>query len=85
MPVEGGAFCLPLDGVIDVAAEKARLTKALAKVEKEAGGLSKKLANEAFLAKAPEEVVEEQRARLTAVEADIEKLTAAVARVSQMG
>ena len=85
LPVEGGAFCLPLDGVIDVAAEKVRLSKALAKAEKEAGGLEKKLSNEAFLAKAPEEVVEEQRSRLASIKADVDKLNAAVARVSDMG
>ena len=84
LPVEGGAFCLPLEGVIDVAAEEARLQKALGKVEKEVGGLQKKLSNEAFLAKAPEEVVDDQRSRLEAAGDEVAKLKAALARVEEM-
>jgi len=55
---------MPLGGLIDVAAEKARIAKDVAKVEKEIGALEKKLGNADFLARAPEDVVEEQRARL---------------------
>ena len=79
---EGGTFCLPLAGVIDVAAERERLAKALDKLEKESAGLRAKLANQAFLARAPEEVVDEQRARLEAAEAEIEVLRAAADRLA---
>ena len=58
------ALALPLAGIVDGKAEKARLEKALGKVEKEAAGIEKKLGNPGFLAKAPEEVVEENRERL---------------------
>ncbi len=85
LALEGATLCLPLADVIDIAAEKARLEKALGKVQKEIGGLEKKLANENFLAKAPEAVVAEQRERLTASQAEAEKLSAAAARIAELG
>ncbi len=84
LTLEGAAVCLPLADVIDAGAEKARLEKALAKVEKEIGGLSKKLSNDAFLAKAPDAVVAEQRERLEAARAEAARLTAAAARAAAM-
>ena len=75
---------LPLSGVIDVSAEKARLSKALAKAEKEAGGIEKKLGNQGFLAKAPEEVIEEQRDRLSAAQSEAARLNAALERLAAM-
>ena len=83
--VEGATLCLPLAGVIDFAAEAARLDKALAKVAKEAAGLQAKLSNEAFLAKAPEAVVAEQRARLAGLDDETAKLKAAAARLAELG
>ncbi len=82
LAVEGATFCLPLAEVIDVAAERDRLAKAIAKLGKEAGGLRGKLGNPAFVAKAPEEVVDEQRARLEAAEEEIAILEAAEARLA---
>ncbi|MEM8870563.1 MAG: valine--tRNA ligase [Pseudomonadota bacterium] len=84
LPVQGGTFCLPLADVIDVAAEKSRLTKALAKLEKESGALAGKLNNQKFLANAPEDVVDEARSRLTDLEAELEKLQAAQTRLADM-
>jgi valyl-tRNA synthetase len=55
---------MPLGGLIDVPAEKARITKELGKADKEIAALDKKLGNADFLARAPEEVVAEIRARL---------------------
>jgi valyl-tRNA synthetase len=81
---EGGTFCLPLADVIDIAAERDRLGKALAKLEKETGGIRGKLANPAFVAKAPEEVVDEQRARLEAAEEEIAVLRAAASRLATL-
>ena len=56
--------------------------KAIDKLDKEAAGLRAKLANPAFVARAPEDVVDEQRARLEAAEAEIEILRAAAARLA---
>ena len=58
-------FSLPVAEFIDLAAERARLEKERDKVAKEIAKLDGKLSNEKFLAKAPEEVVAEQRVRLT--------------------
>jgi valyl-tRNA synthetase len=85
LAVEGGTFCLPLAEIIDVAAEKARLQKALDKLGKEAGGLKGKLSNEKFLAKAPAEVVETQRVRLAAIEDETATLNAAFERINALG
>ena len=55
---------MPLGGLIDPATEKARIDKEIGKCRKEIDGLEKKLGNEAFLSRAPEEVVAEIRQRL---------------------
>ncbi len=58
-------LAMPLGGLIDPVAERTRITKDLGKAEKEISGLEKKLGNADFLARAPQEVVDEQKARLT--------------------
>ncbi len=54
---------LPLEGVIDLKAERARLMRDADKIRKEVAKIDQKLGNEQFMAKAKEEVVEEQRER----------------------
>ncbi|WP_297541455.1 valine--tRNA ligase [Roseovarius sp.] len=83
--VEGGSFGLPLADIIDVAEEKARLEKTLAKLEKELGGLRGRLKNPNFVASAPEEVVEEARENLALREEEEGKLRAALARLAELG
>jgi valyl-tRNA synthetase len=63
-----------LTGAIDIVAEGARLTKDLATAEKDRATAKVKLENEGFMAKAPIEVVQEIRARLTQTTADIESI-----------
>ena len=70
---------VPLKGLVDIEAEKARIQKEIAKAEKEIASLEKKLGNQQFLANAPAEVVEEQRTRLADEETRRARLTAAVA------
>ncbi len=82
--VDGGTFCLPLAEIIDVAAEKARLEKTLAKLEKELGGLRGRLSNEKFLASAPEDVVDETRDAAAAKDDEAAKLKAALARLAEV-
>jgi valyl-tRNA synthetase len=72
---------LDLSGMIDVAAERARLTKDLAGARKERDINNAKLSNEAFVTKAPEAVVAKHRARLGAAEADIARIEAALANL----
>jgi valyl-tRNA synthetase len=55
---------LPLAGLIDVEAEEQRLQKEIAKVEKDVALFEKKLANDAFVAKAPPDVLEKDRGKL---------------------
>ena len=67
-PRVGSAFgdlYLPLEGLIDFAAERERLNKELLKVEKEIGKVEAKLDNPNFAERAPVEVLQEQRERLT--------------------
>ena len=85
LALPGAAFALPLAGIIDVAGEKARLTKTLDKLEKDMGGLRGRLNNPKFVASAPEEVVEENRELLAAGEAEGAKLRAALARLADLG
>ena len=74
-------LALPLADIIDIDAEKARLTKEIAKAEAEIKKLSGKLNNQGFLDKAPEAVIEENRQRLAEEETRKEKLTAAIKRL----
>ncbi len=73
---------IPLAGVIDLAAERARLEKEVGKLTAEASKLERKLGNADFLAKAPEEVVEENRERLADMSGRRERLSGALARLS---
>jgi valyl-tRNA synthetase len=75
-------FVLPLKGVIDIDAERVRLKRELAKEEVEVAKIDKKLGNEQFVAKAPPVVIEEQHERRAEAMARIERLKAALERLS---
>lgn len=79
--VEGGTFGLPLEGIIDIAAERDRLEKTCAKAEKELGGIDGRLRNAKFVASAPEEVVSEARERAAQLREEIGRLRAAIAQL----
>ena len=83
--VDGAAFAIPLAGLIDIAEEKARLTKAMDKLAKEIGGLKSRINNPNFVASAPEDVVIEARANLEAREDEAAKLQAALKRLAEIG
>jgi len=74
---------LPLAGLIDFAAEKARVEKELQKLEGELAGIAKRLDNPGFLARAPAEVVEKDRARAAELEEKRDKLTRHLDRVTR--
>jgi len=74
-------FVIPLEGIVDIAAEKARLEKALATSTKEAKSLEGRLSNPAFAEKAKPEAVEKARADLAHHTGEVERLTAALARL----
>jgi len=69
-----GELRVMLDVEVDVEAELERLMKEQTRVENEAAKAKGKLANESFVSRAPPEVVEQERARLAAAEATLDKL-----------
>jgi valyl-tRNA synthetase len=72
---------LPIGDVIDIAQERARLKKEMDKLDSEIGKIEAKLGNQAFVAKAPPEVVEEQRERRDTAAASKAKIGEALARL----
>ncbi|MBK5962458.1 valine--tRNA ligase [Rhodoplanes elegans] len=79
--VRGEVAAIPLAGVIDIAAEKARLTKEKAKAEADIARVDNKLANADFLARAPEEVVEGEREKREEAVARRDKILEALERL----
>ena len=75
---------IPIEGLIDVAAEKARLMKEIARAENEIGGIEKKLANKSFVDGAPADIVERERERMAAAKERMAKLSDALAKVSSL-
>ncbi|BAU93797.1 valyl-tRNA synthetase [Methylorubrum populi] len=80
--VRGSVAALPLEGIVDLAAEVARLKKEAGKATAEISKIEGKLGNADFLARAPEEVVDEQRERRDAEAARLAKIEEALARLS---
>ncbi|MEU0147770.1 valine--tRNA ligase [Streptomyces sp. NPDC006288] len=81
LPVAGATVALDLSGTIDIEAERKRLTKDLGAAEKEKAQADGKLNNEAFLGKAPDNVVDKIRGRLAKAQTDIERITAQLANL----
>jgi valyl-tRNA synthetase len=79
--LEEATAVLPLADVIDVGAERTRLTRERDKAAGEARKIGQKLENVDFIRRAPEEVVEENRERLTAIRTDVARLEAALQRI----
>ncbi len=79
--VRGEVVALPLKGVIDLSAEKARLDKELAKADADIRRVDAKLANEKFVANAPEEIVEEEKEKREAAVARKTKILEALERL----
>jgi valyl-tRNA synthetase len=70
----GAEIHMPVAGLFDVAAESARLRKEIEKLGAEAARVEGKLANEDFVSRAPEDVVEQQRERLAEARSAIARL-----------
>ncbi|MBA4763450.1 valine--tRNA ligase [Sphingomonas sp.] len=79
--VDEATYVLPLEGVIDLDAERARLTKAIAAAEKERDSLNARLSNPAFAEKAKPEAVEKARADHAEKSAEAARLSAALGRL----
>jgi valyl-tRNA synthetase len=82
--VRGDMVALPLAGIIDIAAERARLEKEMAKAASEIARIDAKLGNADFIARAPEEVVEGEREKREAAEHHRAKISEALARLKDV-
>ena len=74
----GTRAALVVSDALDINEEKARLSKEIGKIDKEIEVIVKKLGNEKFVARAPQEVVDEQKSRLEDYLKQKEKLTGAL-------
>ncbi|MCY4452222.1 MAG: valine--tRNA ligase [Immundisolibacterales bacterium] len=76
---------LPFEGTVDLAAERARLEREIAKRVRDLGQVEAKLANEAFVARAPAPVVEKQRERAAELGKAVGRLQDQVERLAEAG
>ena len=79
--VRGEVAALPLAGVIDLAAESARLAKEMAKADADIARVDAKLGNANFVSRAPEEVVEEEKEKREEAQARKAKIAEAMLRL----
>jgi len=79
--LDEAVLALPLAGIVDIDAESKRLKREIDKVGSEIRQIDAKLANEKFVSRAPEHVVEEQRERKSEAEAVAAKLEQALKRL----
>lgn len=79
--ITGATIFVPLNELIDLDEEKAKLTKDAKKLEQEIARIDKKLNNQGFLSKAPEAVVAEQRTKRSDFE---DQLTSTKQRLEQL-
>ncbi|MFN2376645.1 MAG: valine--tRNA ligase [Candidatus Binatia bacterium] len=83
--VGGAEIAVPIAAHVDLVAETERLRREIERAGQEAARAAGKLANEAFVARAKEEVVEGERAKLAAAEQEAGALRAAMARIQAIG
>jgi valyl-tRNA synthetase len=81
--IDEATACLAVADLIDLAAEKTRLKKEIARLEGDITGIDKKLANAQFVSKAPPEVVEEQHERRAAAQMALTKLSDALRQLDE--
>src|SRR5690606_26277852 len=83
--VRGEVAALPLAGIVDLKAERARLQKELAKVDADIARIDAKLGNADFLSRAPEEVVDGEREKREEALARRAKIDEAITRLQGAG
>ena len=82
--VGGATIFVPLEGIIDFGKEAQRLVKEMNKLEKELAAVSKKLQNKNFLNKAPQEVVEQVKAKHAGFQEKQQKLASHLKRIKEL-
>ena len=83
--LDEAVVALPLAGVIDFGAEKARLEKELEKTAKDIASIDGRLNNAGFVAKAPPAVIEETKERREELDVKAGQVKEAIARLAAMG
>jgi valyl-tRNA synthetase len=83
--VRGEVAALPLKGVIDLAAERSRLEKEMAKAVADIARVDAKLANADFIKRAPEEIIDGEREKREDAESRRQKILEALGRLAQTG
>ncbi|MFC0217933.1 valine--tRNA ligase [Pseudochelatococcus lubricantis] len=83
--VYGEVAALPLAGIIDLDAERARLKKEAEKLVADIARIDAKLGNADFIARAPEEIVDEQHERRAEAEARHRQIAAALEQLAALG
>jgi valyl-tRNA synthetase len=81
----GAEVSVPITAHVDVGAEATRLRKEIGKLETELGRLDKKLSNESFVAKAPEDIVAQERAKRDAAATERDTLQRNLERIEAIG
>ena len=79
----GSEIYVSLEGVVDLAAERARVTTELGRAQADLDRLTRKLANEGFLAKAAAEIIEKDRMRARDLATTVSKLTGQLADLTE--
>jgi valyl-tRNA synthetase len=79
--IEDATVVLPLAGIVDLDQERARLRKEIARLDDEVAKIDRKLGNPDFLARAPEDVVDEQKARREEAQEVLSRLRGALDRL----
>lgn len=81
--VEGAEVFVPLEGLIDLEVERKRLEKEIARIQQSVVSISMKLENQSFVNRAPKEVVEREREKLSTFRTNLEKLQANLQQLSE--
>jgi valyl-tRNA synthetase len=79
--IEDTTLLIPLEEAIDLKAEKERLTKEIKKTKDEMSAIEKKLSNQEFISRAPQDIVETQQERLDSARLTLQKLEQALGRM----
>jgi valyl-tRNA synthetase len=80
--VDGSEVFVPLEGLIDLEAERGRLEKEVARLQQAVDATERKLANSSFVDRAPKEVVDKEREKLSSFKMTIEKLKSNIEHLS---
>ena len=82
--IDGAEIFLPLAGLVDFAEEKRRLAKEMQKVLDDLAFINKKLSNRDFLGRAPQEIIEKEKARVSGLKEKEARLRENIDRIARL-